>query len=301
MNPPENLVCSLGHVATVTELLGRGATPAQIRASVRSGALTRGPRGVYLCGHADSDQRDAVAARARIACLSVLRRSRVWTGLDRSLHLQLPPHARGDRPAVDHAGRRIHYHWAPPKFVDGTERSWLASPMDAVWQAIHCLDEENAIACLESAVHEDFLTVQQVRRLCAHAPQRLQRGIREMEFTAGAGIETIARRRLRHAGYSVVAQVQVQGVGDQDLVVEDCVALETDGEKWHGPNRFHADRDRDLIVEGLGRRALRLTHKHVMFEWESTLLTIARVVADAKREQSRRFGGRTLIRFDDPL
>lgn len=300
MNPPENLVCSLGHVASVDELLARGATAGQIRASVSAGSLTRGPRGVVLCGHADSDQRDAVAAGARLACLSVLRRSRVWTGLDRSLHLQLPPHARGHRPAADHGGRRIHYHWVQPRFAEGAERSWLASPMDAVWQAIHCLDEENAIACLESAVHENFLTEQQVRRLCVHAPRRLQVGIREMEFTAGAGIETITRRRLRHAGYSVAAQVRVRGLGDQDLVVEDCVALETDGEKWHGPNRFHADRDRDLIVEGLGRRALRLTHRHVMFEWDSTLLTIARVVADAKREQTRR-AGTTLTGFHDPL
>jgi len=137
-------------------------------------------------------------------------------------------------------------------------------------------------------VHEGHLTVAEVEEICRAAPARLQPGIREMEFTSDSGLETITRRRLRHAGFTVEAQVRVNGLGDEDLVVEGCVALETDGEKWHGPNRFQADRDRDLIAEGLGRRTLRLTHQHVMFEWPTTLAIIERVVFDAKR--ARRSG-----------
>ena len=172
--------------------------------------------------------------------------------------------------------------------------------MEAVWQAIRCLDEEHAIACLESAVHEGFLTIDQVRELCGRAPARLADGIQELEFTAGSGMETIVRRRLRHAGYSVAAQVSVAGIGDEDLVVEDCAAIETDGEKWHGPNRFHADRARDLKTDALGRRSIRLTQHQVLYEWETTLAAIERVVTDAQRERSRRFG-RILTRLDDPL
>lgn len=282
------------------ELLRLGITPAQLRTAIRHGTIVRAARGVYLCPHADRDQRDAAAAHGRISCLSALRRAKVWAGLDRSLHLQLPAHNGGSRPARDRVGQPIRYHWAHPRFRGVTERSWLVSPMEAVWQAIHCLDEENAIACLESAVHEGFLTIDQVRELCGQAPARLAGGIRELEFTAGSGMETIVRRRLRHVGYSVVAQVSVAGIGDEDLVVEDCVALETDGEKWHGADRFHADRIRDLKTEALGRRAIRLTHDQIFYEWETTLEAIARVVTDAQREQSRRFG-RLLTCLDDPL
>ncbi|MBG6056876.1 very-short-patch-repair endonuclease [Cryobacterium sp. MP_M5] len=300
MRSAASVICSLGHVATTAELRRRGVSPGALRDALAGRAVTRAVRGVYVCAHADPDQRTATAAFGRISCLSALRRAGVWTGLDRSLHLQLAPHAHGDRPTTDRNGRPIRYHWAIPRFPDSLERSWLVSPMEAVWQAIRCLDEENAIACLESAVHEGLITVDEVRRVCARAPARLQRGIRELEFTAGSGMETIVRRRLRHAGYTVVAQVRVTGVGDEDLLVEDCVALETDGEKWHGPDRFHADRNRDLKTEGLGRRALRLTHDQVMYDWETTFLSIKRVVDDAKREQTRRFG-RVILRADDPL
>ena len=300
MRSTATLICTLGHAATTDELLGLGVTPAHLRTAVQGGAILRAARGVYLCAHADREQRGAATAHARISCVSALRRARVWAGLDLSLHLQVPAHASGTRPGLDRSGQSIRYHWAHPRFPGSDERSWLVSPMEAVWQAIHCLDEEHAIACLESAVHEGFLTVDQVRELCRQAPARLADGIRELEFTSGSGMETIVRRRLRHAGYSVVAQVHVDGIGDEDLVVEDCVAIETDGEKWHGPDRFHADRIRDLKTEGLGRRAIRLTHDQIFYEWDTTLAAIARVVEDAQRARSGRLG-RLLVRIDDPL
>ncbi len=268
--------------------------------AVGSGTIKRVSRGIYVCRHADRDQWDAAAAHARITCLSALRRAGVWAGLDLSLHLQLPAHASGPRNEYDRIGRRIYYHWADPLHLVG-EKSWLAAPMEAVWQAIHCLDEEHAIACLESAVHEKFLTEAEVRRICARAPARLQSAIREIEFSSGSGQETITRRRLRHVGYTVLAQERIPGLPyEQDLVVEDCVTLETDGKKWHGPDRFEADRSRDRHLESLGRRTLRLTTRSVLYEWDITLATIDRAVTDAKRDLKRR-SGRSLILPGDPL
>lgn len=296
---PESFICALGHVARTDELLKRGMTARQIESSVRTGTIRRAMRGVFVCRHTDADQHLAVAARARISCCSVLRRAGVWVGLDRRLHLQLSPQAKGPRPILNHDGYKIRYHWADSRFGN-PPRSWRVSRMESVWQAIHCLDEENAIACLESAVHQKFLTVAEVRRLCAFAPRRLQAGISEMEFTSDSGQETITRRRLRHIGYSVVAQVRVSGIPySQDLVVEDCVTLETDGKKWHGPDRFDNDRNRDSHVEGFGRRTLRLTQNHILHEWPTTLATIDRMVTDAKRERMRRTG-RIIIGRDDP-
>lgn len=169
----------------------------------------------------------------------------------------------------------------------------MVDPIEAVWQAIHCLDEENAIACLESALHLKFLTVAQMRRLCLHAPARLQPGIREMENTSDSGLETITRRRLRHHGYTVVGQGRI-GSGTnsiyEDLVVEDCVALEIDGRQWHGAAKLGSDYDRDLMVEGLGRRTLRLSYRHIMFDWQTTLATIERTVTDAQWVRNRHRG-----------
>ncbi|GAA3876333.1 hypothetical protein GCM10022381_18700 [Leifsonia kafniensis] len=282
---PEPLICSLGHVATTAEFARRGYEARDIRLAIQAGVIRRASRGVYLCRHADADQLTAAAAHARITCLSALRRAGVWAGLDQSLHLQLPPNSHSARrPVRDRDDRSIHYHWAPVKFDRAPRKSWLVDPIEAVWQAIHCLDEEHAVACLESAVHEKFLTEQEVRRIGANAPRHLQRGIREMEFTSDSGQETIARRRLRRIGFHVVAQEKISGLPySEDLVVDDCVALETDGKKWHGPERFEPDRQRDVVLAGFGRVSLRLTQRMILHEWPSTLAAIERAVRDAKR------------------
>ncbi|MET0954913.1 MAG: hypothetical protein ABWY68_03115, partial [Cryobacterium sp.] len=268
--------------------------------------LTRVTRDRLACVHLGTlpdgtDRLAAARAHSRIGCLSALRRASVWVGADQQLHLQLRPGQHGTgRDLVDSRGWPIVYHWTRPfpgagrPTPDGQHsaggRCWLVEPVEAVWRAIHCLDEENAIACLESAVHEGFITKDELMEICAVAPERLQAGIAEIEFTADSGQETITRRRLRHAGYHVVAQETPRGMPAEDLVVEDCVAIETDGKKWHGPERFQADRDRDLLYEGLGRRVLRLTQRHILAEWETTFLVIKRVVEDAQREQQRRQG-----------
>ncbi|TFB77242.1 hypothetical protein E3O06_00300 [Cryobacterium glaciale] len=294
---PLHVVCSLGHIATTDELFRRGASARHIRAALQAGQISRATRGVYVCQHADAEQRQAAALHSQIACVSAVHRFGVWCGLDTALHLMRPADARGGAGArlrVDAHGHDLHFHGAAPRFGrPGT--SWLVDPVEAVWQAIHCLDEENAIACLESAQHLKFITPTQMHRLCVLAPARLHPGIREMEDTADSGVETLTRRRLRHHGFTVVAQGQVgasAGSIREDLVVEDCVALEIDGRQWHGAAKLGSDYDRDLMVEGLGRRALRLSYRQVMFDWQTTLATIERTVADALRLRNRRRGRR---------
>lgn len=108
-----------------------------------------------------------------------LRAASVWNGRvakiterESGLHLRRPPHANPSQ-NVDAAGKPVHIHWTAVRCEDAGH-SWLVSPINAVWQAIHGLDEENAIACLESAVHDNFLTVDQVQEICRAAPARLQ-------------------------------------------------------------------------------------------------------------------------------
>ena len=289
MIPVSHALCANGHVASTNELLRAGVAAEQIRAAVSAGAIIRPLRGHYVCAHADADRRLAASIPARISCISVLAMAGVWAGTDTTLHLQRAPHAHGSA-LLTSAGAGAGaptLHWSEPRFRDHRERSWIVSPMGAVWQSIHCLDEEHAIACLESAVHEQLLTRGEVRQICRLAPRRLEAGIRELEFTADSGQETIVRRRLRHRGFRVMAQVPV-GPYSEDLIVDDCVAIETDGKKWHGADRFQPDRTRDAYCEGLGLRTLRLTQHMILREWDSTLSTIERMVRDAEPERRRR-------------
>lgn len=269
-------ICNLGHIARTATLRAQGWTRASIAGALARGELVRLRRGTYACAHLDHPMAVAARSAGALTCVSVLHELGVWAGHDRRIHVQLA--TSSSRAAVGAVS-----HWSNARF--GHSTPWRATTMEALWQAMHCLDEENAIAAMESAVAEGALTEAQVRRLGVLAPRRLQHGIRDLEFTSGSGNETFVRRRLRGVGFSVVAQGEVPGLGHQDLVVDELVGLEIDSEAWHGDRQTAKDRDRDRISESLGRRVLRISPSHVHATWPHTLSTIERMVADARRAQ----------------
>ena len=88
---------------------------------------------------------------------------------------------------------------------------------------------------------------------------------------------------LHAPGSMSSTQARVPGLGHQDLLVNDRIALEIDGETWHGADQFEADRERDLHAARLGRRTIRLTSHHVLDQWPDTLTAIERALADDSR------------------
>jgi very-short-patch-repair endonuclease len=172
--------------------------------------------------------------------------------------------------------------------------------MQALWRAIHCLDEENAIAAMESALHLGFLTPAELRRIGANAPRRLLPAARHLVDSSGSGNETIVRRRLERVGYHLESQAFVPGMGHGDLLVEGCLGLDVDGREWHGEDRYEIDHDRDLRSEGLGRHVIRISTRQIHVTWPSTLAVIERAANDAIRERNRR-NGRLIVAEDDPL
>jgi very-short-patch-repair endonuclease len=272
-------LCSAGHIATAHELIAMGSSRGQLSRAVTTGRLLRLRQGVYACPHVN----DVVALAARLGgaltCVTILRAAGVWAGDSRKLHIQVPPNA-SRRTAAG-----VHLHWEVPQFAMTTQ--WEASRMQALWQAIRCLDEENAIAALESAVHSRFVGRHQVQLICDRAPARLRDGITRMVDNSGSGLETIARLRLQRAGHLVETQAVVPGLGHQDMLVDDCVALEIDGAKWHGEDQFETDRERDLHAARLGRRTIRLTSRHVLASWPDTLTAIERAVADSSHVRNQ--------------
>lgn len=258
-----------------------------------TGRIQRLRRGVYGCGHLDERIARAAAIGGALTCVSVLRAHGVWAGHCLRLHLQLPPTSSAP---PDPTAR---FHWALPRF--GLRNPWQATPLQSLWQALHCVDEENAIAAMESATRTGFVRPEQIRQLAAHAPRRLQDGIRRMVSNSGSGNETIVRLRLERAGFTVVAQGHVPGMGHQGLVVDDCVGLDVDGRAWReGNDRFATDRDRGVHAEGVGRHSLRIRTAHIFQTWPHTLAVVERAVADARNDRERRHG-RVLVGFGDPL
>jgi hypothetical protein len=294
-----DVLCQLGHVASSRQLAAHGVNARRMRAALAGRSVVRLRRGVYGCAHLDAATAHAAGVGGAVTCVSALAATGVWSGpwlggTPPLMHVQVPATAseRTGDPTV-------RLHWDTPRF--GMRSQWWVAPPQALWQAMHCLDEENAIAAMESAVHEGFLTFEQVQRLGRLAPRRLQDGIRRLIPNSGSGNETIARLRLQRVGYHVQAQGAVPGMGHEDLVVEDCVGLEIDSRTWHGSDdRYALDRDRDLHVVGLGRVVIRLRPAYITDTWPHTLSVIDRAVADALRERRRRTG-RVLVDYADPL
>jgi very-short-patch-repair endonuclease len=153
---------------------------------------------------------------------------------------------------------------------------------------MNCLDAENALAAMESAIRRGFLSEKHVRELGALAPRRLRPLIPSLITNSGSGNETIARVRLMEAGYHVIAQARVPGVGHQDLLVDNSVAIEVDSSEWHDDETQQAlDIERDLVSVGLGRPVLRIRPTHIRDSWPSTLAVIDRAVRDARSDTKR--------------
>jgi very-short-patch-repair endonuclease len=267
-------LCTRGHVASARELAAMGASRRSVGRAVADGRLIRCRRGVYACAHLDDQERSAAAIGGRVDCVSALARfENVWTGSrPRELHVRVHPrfHARAA------AGTVLHWRVAHGESGHPLE----VAPIDALLQAMTCLSRYDALAALESAAHLGYLSETDLGRLIELAPRRMRTVLTRLDRRSQSGFETFTRLQLQDAGHHVECQVPIPGAGVLDLLVDDCVVIEADGEKWHA-NQFHADRTKDVLIEAWGVRVLRIGRPHIFDEWPTTLATIERMVAES--------------------
>jgi hypothetical protein len=165
-----------GNVASRQTLLRAGIPATTIDVARRAGVLERLRRSMYALPEADIDQRRAVIAGGRIGCVSALRRAGVWGGLDAALHIHVPSSASrlhlseitilGRSPEIrrtddafwaEPGEPRVHWqrdHRAAHPAASSWADDWLADPMSALRQAVLCLDDEHAIAAIDSALRK---------------------------------------------------------------------------------------------------------------------------------------------------
>lgn len=269
-------LCDNGHVAATRELRLRGHSERQLARAIDEGRLIRVATGVYACPHISPDARIAAAARVALDCVSLLgTRENQWVGAPpTSLHVR----AR--------AGR--HHGTLPTGTVAHWSRSRPTGMVGALISALRCLSPLDWLAAVESALHLGTISSFQLEVLTAAVPARARDILSRRDPGAQSGLETHTRCKLIDAGFSVASQVYIPAAGKIDLLVEDCVGIETDGGKWHS-ERFLADRTKDIVVEGWSIRVLRIGAPHIFGEWDDTLITIERMVTDARRSRLHTF------------
>lgn len=309
---PAIVLCGLGHVATTAQLLEAGVPRRALGQLLNSRRAERLRRGLFVCTHLPTLQRLASSLGARLDCVSVLRENGIWAAEDFRLHLRVPSHGdapnvqarfsngvdalvlaqrdgRADVP-VDPSTARIvrsdprqgiETHWGDDEGSHGGPTAASVSVVAALHQAMGCLDPDDVVAALESALYLRRISRDELRALVTTAPRRLGAALREIDDGAQSGVETRVRLGFRRLGFRVVPQAYVPGVGHVDNLVEDCVAVESDGRRFH-EGSLEDDYDRDMASEYLGVRVLRVSPRIVLHHWPWLAATVTRMVMYAR-------------------
>lgn len=271
-----------GGMAQKQQLVAGGATDYLLSAAVRRGEVIRVRNGWYSTLKEYDPRLRAVRVGGRLTGISAIAARGGWVLGRRPLHVSVPRNAARQRQPQNRFRRlqpadrrRVVLHWDDPELLD-EGGSTIVSIRDSLVRVV--LDEswETAVAAIDWALHTAQLDIIDFELLIKALPARL-RGIRLwVDENCESLPESLARTRLKAAGYAVTSQLGLHTGGRIDLVVNDHVGLEVDGEEFHRDS-FFADRDKDLVITSSNRHAIRPSARHMFDDWPR----VQRAVADA--------------------
>lgn len=226
-------------------------------AQIRKLGWNRLRHGWYAGPTADPKVESAVRSGGVLGCVSALGRYGIW----------IPNNDQHVR-----AGSACQpYRWRPKK-------TRAIDPLDvALASAVNCLDPEGVVVVLDSAMNQKLIEMADATTLVRDSKHARLHLDQRCEPESESGLETMTRLRLRARHIKVRVQVVIAGIGRVDLLVGKSLVIECDGESSH--QAFDADRERDRRLRALGFQVVRLSYKHVMYDWnaaEQDLLAIIR-------------------------
>lgn len=273
-------------VWTRADLRANGLTSRAITVAVRTGRIIRARRDNYLSADAPTHLVQAVRVGGRLGCLSLLSALGVFVFDASALHVHMErgdsrmrsPHAVEIRlPRRSRNGVVLHWH----RFVVAPLRGTV-DIVDALIQAIRCQQPKHAIATLDSALHQGFLTPDDLDVVFAALPHRFGVLRRFLDSRSESGTESLVRLLLLRLGCSVDLQVPFAGVGFVDLVVDGWLAIECDSRAHHsGWEQQLKDYRRDLELARQGYCVLRLTAENILYREQEVFAALRGLVRRA--------------------
>jgi very-short-patch-repair endonuclease len=276
------LVDELGGMAQKQQLVARGARDLELTWGVRRGEVFRARQGWYSTLPEDDPRVRAVRVGGRLTGLSAIHAWGGWVVKQPPLHVSVHDNAARLRtPWNRHqklAGRILPglvVHWDD---ADHSERgdAMFVGLSDALYRVILDEDLETAVAAVDWALHTGRLDEIDFLRLIDRLPVGLRFIAQWVDPLCESLPESLARTRLRLRGHRVVPQVSYGGLERIDLVVDDVIGLEVDGESYH-LDRFEEDREKDLAMMVAGYTPVRPSARAVFHRWE----LVARAVESA--------------------
>ena len=262
-----------------------GLSGMDITEAVRRQDIIRVRRDHYARPGLDQHTLEAVRVGGRLACVSAAAELGLFVFDDSHTHLHLDreasrlrsPQTRY-RPLAELPRNGVELHWSP--LIDPADGSeFCVGVKDALAQIIRCQEPRFALAALDLALHERRIQPRDLDTIFAVVPAARQ-GLREqIDTRSEAGQETVLRQVILDAGLRVEIQVSIADVGRVDLLVEGCVVVEADSRGFHKEWEQHVrDRTRDLLLAERGYLSLRVLYQHIMFEPETVVAAIRRLV-----------------------
>jgi very-short-patch-repair endonuclease len=198
------------------------------------------------------------------------------------LHVSVPRRAARLRKQWDRFSRLnpasstdVVVHWDDDEVVS-RGNGQRVSLTDAYVRVV--LDEpfEIAVAAFDWGLRSGLLDRTGVEEILLALPHDARMIGNWIDFQCDSILESIARTGLQLRGFLVTSQVPVGALERIDLVIEDIVALETDGKDHLG--RFEKDRRKDLSITIEGRHALRATYAMVRYDFDRLVEAIERAI-----------------------
>ncbi|QMU97609.1 DUF559 domain-containing protein [Microbacterium esteraromaticum] len=252
----------LGGVARGSHLQTLGFDRRHLAACVARGEIRRVRPGVFCSNALSSEVHSAVAHGGALTCVSLLRRSGIWTlSHSDAVHVWMGP----GRHARPHRGCRCVSH-----YQQGRPPLSTAPLVAALLHFRQCEGDEAFFAAFESAWRKRLLSRAQRDQVRAGLPRGARWLVDLARPDADSGLESLLRLRLHIIGIRLDCQVVIDGVGRVDFVIDGRLIIEADGRENHdAPVKRHKDLVRDAAASALGYETLRFDYAQLIHGWDT--------------------------------
>lgn len=239
-----------------------------------AGRIVRVRRGVYGLPNHTGAVRLALQHNALLTCVSAAPVYQLWTLQKPALVHLSPGHKRSVPGTVTHGRTRLQVHPSGP----------VAGLADVLIHALHCCPTLEALVMVQCAAQRGDVTLDFLRsKLPGNRNGRARAVLDFVIPRADSILEVLADYHFRQAGLSVCRHVELDGVGEVDFLVEDCLVVETDGQNHLEPKQVRKDRVRNNATVVGGRLCLRFSYADVVHHPGRMVAQVLAVLEHARR------------------
>lgn len=270
----ESFLRARGGLARTSTLQSGGFSRRLIESRRASGELIRIRRGLYGLPAAAGIFRQALSHNALITCLSAAATYALWTLAEPSVFHLSHGHRATPPEALAH-GRCLHprHPWLP-----------VAGLADVLIHALRCLPELDALVMVQCAVGRGDVSLEFLKLKLQGNRNAPARSVLDWVIPrADSLLEVLANLHFARAGLSIRRHVQLDGVGEVDFLVEECLVVETDGGSHLEARQVKKDRKRNNAAVVGGSLVLRYSYADVVHHPQRMVAEVLEVLELRRR------------------